>query len=164
MRMTAAKGTPMSLTHIDETALAGFPGYESSCELDESAGRAIREVLDRVGDKWSLLVIATLRHDRLRFSELLRHIPGISQRMLTLTLRQLERDGLISRTAYAEVPPRVEYELTDLGGTLIPIAKTIGDWALANHPAIEESRTQYDATRGTSATARRVAGDVSASA
>ena len=146
--MTPAKGTPMSLTHIKDTALAGFPGYESSCSLDENSGQAIREVLDRVGDKWSLLVIATLGPDRLRFSELLRHIPGISQRMLTLTLRQLERDGLISRTAYAEVPPRVEYELTDRGSTLIPIAKTIGDWALANHPAIEESRARYDATHG----------------
>lgn len=161
--MTTAKGTPMSLAHIEETALAGFPGYESSCSIDEDAGRAIREVLDRVGDKWSLLVIATLREDRLRFSELLRHIPGISQRMLTLTLRQLERDGLISRTAYAEVPPRVEYELTERGETLIPIAKTIGDWALANHPAIEESRAQYDATRGAAAAARRVVGGVSAS-
>lgn len=143
--MTRAKGTSVSLTNIDESALAGFPGYESSCSIDESAGRAIREVLDRVGDKWSLLLIATLRGDRLRFSELLRHIPGISQRMLTLTLRQLERDGLVSRTVHAEVPPRVEYELTDLGGTLIPMARTIGDWALANHPAIEESRARYDA-------------------
>ncbi|WEK62836.1 MAG: helix-turn-helix domain-containing protein [Candidatus Microbacterium colombiense] len=115
--------------------------------MDESAGRAIREVLDRVGDKWSLLVIATLRGDRLRFSELLKHIPGISQRMLTLTLRQLERDGLITRTAYAEVPPRVEYELTPRGGTLIPIARTIGDWAMENHAAIEESRARYDAAR-----------------
>ncbi|KJL25757.1 putative HTH-type transcriptional regulator YybR [Microbacterium oxydans] len=145
--MATAKGTSMSPTHIDESTLAGFPGYESSCSGDEDAGRAIREVLDRVGDKWSLLVIATLRRDRLRFSELLRHIPGISQRMLTLTLRQLERDGLIGRTAYAEVPPRVEYELTALGETLIPIAKTIGDWALANHPTIEESRARYGATR-----------------
>lgn len=145
--MVDAKGTSVSLTHIDERALAGFPGYESSCSLDESAGRAIREVLDRVGDKWSLLVIATLRGDRLRFSELLKHIPGISQRMLTLTLRQLERDGLITRTAYAEVPPRVEYELTPRGGTLIPIARTIGDWAMENHAAIEESRARYDAAR-----------------
>lgn len=143
--MAAAKGTPMSLTHIDERNVAGFPGYESSCSLDENAGRAIREVLDRVGDKWSLLVIATLRGDRLRFTELLKHIPGISQRMLTLTLRQLERDGLVTRTAYAEVPPRVEYELTDLGATLIPMARTIGDWALANHSAIEDSRARYDA-------------------
>lgn len=143
--MTRTKGTPMSLTHIGDSDLAGFPGYESSCSVDEGAGRAIREVLDRVGDKWSLLLIATLRGDRLRFSELLKHIPGISQRMLTLTLRQLERDGLISRTAHAEVPPRVEYELTALGATLIPIARTIGDWAMEHHPAIEESRAAYDA-------------------
>ncbi|MHC9044405.1 winged helix-turn-helix transcriptional regulator [Microbacterium saperdae] len=143
--MAAAKGTPMSLGYIEVPNAAGFPGYESSCSIDENAGRAIREVLDRVGDKWSLLVIATLRGDRLRFTELLKHIPGISQRMLTLTLRQLERDGLVARTVYAEVPPRVEYELTDLGATLIPMARTIGDWALANHPAIEESRARYDA-------------------
>ncbi|GGM34319.1 winged helix-turn-helix transcriptional regulator [Microbacterium saperdae] len=143
--MAAAKGTPMSLAYIEVRNAAGFPGYESSCSIDENAGRAIREVLDRVGDKWSLLVIATLRGDRLRFTELLKHIPGISQRMLTLTLRQLERDGLVARTVYAEVPPRVEYELTDLGATLIPMARTIGDWALANHPAIEESRARYDA-------------------
>lgn len=135
----------MSVTHTDGSALAGFSDYESSCSVDENDGRAIREVLDRVGDKWSLLLIATLQGDRLRFSELLRHIPGISQRMLTLTLRQLERDGLVTRTAHAEVPPRVEYELTDLGGTLILIARTIGDWAMANHPAIEQSRARYDA-------------------
>lgn len=145
--MTDTKGTSVSLTHMDESALAGFPGYESSCSVDEDAGRAIREVLDRVGDKWSLLLIATLQGDRLRFSELLRHIPGISQRMLTLTLRQLERDGLITRTAHAEVPPRVEYELTELGGTLILIARTIGDWAMENHPAIEKSRARYDARK-----------------
>ena len=145
--MTDTKGTSVSLTHMDERALAGFPDYESSCSVDEDAGRAIREVLDRVGDKWSLLLIATLQGDRLRFSELLRHIPGISQRMLTLTLRQLERDGLITRTAHAEVPPRVEYELTELGGTLILIARTIGDWAMENHSAIEKSRARYDARK-----------------
>lgn len=143
--MTRTKGTSVSPTHSDGPEKAGFPDYEDECSFDENAGRAIRDVLDRVGDKWSLLLIATLRDDRFRFSELLRHIPGISQRMLTLTLRQLERDGLISRTVHAEVPPRVKYELTPLGGTLIPISRTIGDWALANHPAIEESRARYDA-------------------
>ncbi len=141
--MPSTKGTSMAPT----CPTAGFADYESSCTIDEGAGRAIREVLDRVGDKWSLLLIATLRRDRLRFSELLRHIPGISQRMLTLTLRQLERDGLVSRTVHAEVPPRVEYELTALGETLIPIAKTIGDWAIENSPAIEASRSAYDASR-----------------
>ncbi|MFT4258896.1 winged helix-turn-helix transcriptional regulator [Microbacterium sp.] len=142
---THAKGTSVSPAHTDGCTAAGFPGYESSCSVDDGAGRVIREVLDRVGDKWSLLLIATLRGDRLRFSELLKHIPGISQRMLTLTLRQLERDGLVSRTVHAEVPPRVEYELTALGGTLIPIARTIGDWAMENRAAIEESRARYDA-------------------
>lgn len=121
--------------------------YERSCEggpVGTDYGRAIREVLDRIGDKWSLLVVATLRSQRLRFTELQRHIPGISQRMLTLTLRQLERDGLITRTAHAEVPPRVEYELSPLGGTLIQLAMSLADWAIENHPHIEKSRAAYD--------------------
>ncbi|BDZ55980.1 winged helix-turn-helix transcriptional regulator [Agromyces marinus] len=121
--------------------------YEGSCQASTggTGGRAIREVLDRVGDKWSLLVVATLRHRRLRFTELQRHIPGISQRMLTLTLRQLERDGLITRTVHAEVPPRVEYELTRLGTGLIEIATALGEWAIENHPRIEAARAEYDA-------------------
>jgi DNA-binding HxlR family transcriptional regulator len=120
-------------------------GYESSCQGAADSGPAIREVLTRIGDKWSLLVVSTLRSQRLRFTELQRHIPGISQRMLTLTLRQLERDGLITRTVHAEVPPRVEYELTELGGTLIQMAIAISDWAIANQPRIEASRSAYDA-------------------
>lgn len=118
--------------------------YEGSCS-EVGDGRAVREVLSRVGDKWTLLVVATLRGGRLRFSELQRHIPGISQRMLTLTLRQLERDGLVSRTVHAEVPPRVEYELTDLGRTLLQLAIALGDWAIENHPRIEAAREEYDA-------------------
>lgn len=121
--------------------------YENSCVRagdPEVAGRAIREVLDRVGDKWSLLLVATLRDGQLRFSELQRHIPGISQRMLTRTLRQLERDGLINRTVHAEVPPRVEYELTELGTTFISIAEAVGHWAIKNHAAVEAARAAYD--------------------
>lgn len=121
--------------------------YEHSCEGSGGEGRAIRDVMSRIGDKWSLLVVATLREERLRFSELQRHIPGISQRMLTLTLRQLERDGLITRTVHAEVPPRVEYELTELGSTLIAVATTIGEWAIAHHPRIEAARRAYDAVQ-----------------
>jgi len=122
--------------------------YEGSCASGGAAeGRAVREVLDRVGDKWSLLVVGTLRQGRLRFTELQRHIPGISQRMLTLTLRQLERDGLVSRTVHAEVPPRVEYELTDLGGTLLQLAIALGDWAIENQPRIEAARRAYDEAR-----------------
>jgi len=126
------------------TENAPLSTYETSCEHNANAGAAVREVLDRIGDKWSLLVIATLRARRLRFTELRQHIPGISQRMLTLTLRQLERDGLIERTAYAEVPPRVEYELTRLGGTLVDWAIALGDWANENRGTIEASRAAYD--------------------
>jgi len=118
--------------------------YEHSCVTGEVDGRAIREVLDRVGDKWSLLVIATLEQGRLRFGELQQHIPGISQRMLTLTLRQLERDGLVTRTVYAEVPPRVEYALTPMGETLIAPSVALATWAIANHPRIESARQHYD--------------------
>ncbi|WP_394552523.1 winged helix-turn-helix transcriptional regulator [Agromyces sp. MMS24-JH15] len=118
--------------------------YEGSCASSHGDGRGIREVLDRIGDKWSLLVIATLERGRLRFSELQQHIPGVSQRMLTLTLRHLERDGLVTRTVHAEVPPRVEYELTDLGGTLIGPASAFAEWAIAAFPRIEAARAAYD--------------------
>lgn len=139
---------PASGVAASAPAPSGLAEYERSCEGrpgGPEAGRLIREVLDRVGDKWSVLVVATLGDDVLRFSDLLRHIPGISQRMLTLTLRQLERDGLVIRTAYAQVPPRVEYRLTALGATFVEIAHTIAQWAIANHSTIEQSRAEYDA-------------------
>jgi DNA-binding HxlR family transcriptional regulator len=120
--------------------------YEGHC-TDTGEGRTIRDVLDRVGDKWSLLVIATLHDGRLRFSELQRHIPGVSQRMLTLTLRQLERDGLITRSVFAEVPPRVVYELTEMGITLIAPSLALARWAIEHHPAIQASRADFDALR-----------------
>jgi DNA-binding HxlR family transcriptional regulator len=148
---TRTKGTSVSPGHTGGTrraASVGFAEYEQSCAGHPGgadAGRIIRDVLDRVGDKWSLLVVGSLGGNTMRFSDLLRHIPGVSQRMLTLTLRQLERDGLVTRTAYAEVPPRVEYELTALGGTFVGIAHTIAQWAIANHSAIEDSRAIYDA-------------------
>lgn len=119
--------------------------YEDSCGGGHDGGKAVRDVLDRIGDKWSLLVIGTLKDGRMRFTELQRHIPGVSQRMLTLTLRQLERDGLISRTVYAEVPPRVEYELTGMGATLIASALALATWAIEHYPTIEASRAGYDA-------------------
>ncbi|WP_335971128.1 MULTISPECIES: winged helix-turn-helix transcriptional regulator [Streptomycetaceae] len=117
--------------------------YEHTCMIRGDGGRAIRAILDRICDKWTMLVVATLDGNRMRFTELHQHIPGISQRMLTLTLRNLERDGLVSRTAYAEVPPRVEYALTDMGKSLIPPALTLASWAIEHNAAIEESRTQY---------------------
>lgn len=118
--------------------------YRHSCLIRDDGGRAIRGVLDRVGDKWTLLVVATLDGERLRFTELQQRVPGISQRMLTRTLRHLERDGLIYRTAYAEVPPRVEYELTPRGRTLIAPAVALAEWAVDNNPAIEQSHATYD--------------------
>lgn len=119
--------------------------YERVCTRTESDGKAIREVLDRIGDKWSLLVIGTLADGALRFSELQRHIPGVSQRMLTLTVRQLERDGLLTRSVFAEVPPRVEYELTPLGRTLIEPSIALATWAISSFPDIEAARAAYDA-------------------
>ena len=137
----------MSPTHTAGTvdlADARSP-YEGSCRAHGNDGRAIGDILARIGDKWSLLVIATLHEGRLRFGELLGHIPGISQRMLTLTVRQLERDGIVTRTVYPEVPPRVEYELTDLGETLFVPARAIADWAVTHHDEIERARAEYDA-------------------
>ncbi|WP_210521581.1 winged helix-turn-helix transcriptional regulator [Hymenobacter terricola] len=104
----------------------------------------VRDILDRIGDKWSLLTILHLgRADNLRFNELRRHIEGISQRMLTVTLRSLETDGLITRTAYAEVPPRVEYRLTALGRSLLGAVVELGNWATAHAPAIAEARRAF---------------------
>ncbi|WP_306319135.1 MULTISPECIES: helix-turn-helix domain-containing protein [unclassified Streptomyces] len=101
---------------------------------------SIRQILDRVGDKWSLLVIAVVEAGPLRYTDLQRQIPGISQRMLTLTLRQLQQDGLISRTAYAEVPPRVEYELTPMGRGLRDIVTRLIEWAAEHHEEIHAHR------------------------
>jgi DNA-binding HxlR family transcriptional regulator len=118
--------------------------YEHVCMIRGDGGRAIRAVLDRICDKWTLLVVSTLDSGRMRFTELQRRVPGISQRMLTLTLKKLERDGLVTRTAYAEVPPRVEYELTPMGSSLIGPALTLASWAIEHNPAIEANRDAHD--------------------
>ena len=106
---------------------------------------AMSDVLNRIGDKWSVMVVGMLgRNGTLRFNELKRMINGVSQRMLTLTLRNLERDGLVTRTIFPEVPPRVEYSLTELGKTLqVPIS-ALWDWSAENHHAIVEARAVYD--------------------
>jgi len=101
----------------------------------------IRDILCRFGDKWSTLVLVTLHiNGIMRFSDIHKTIADISQRMLTVTLRTLESDGLVSRKVYAEVPPRVEYYLTDMGGSLIPHIQGLVDWAEKNMPAIIENR------------------------
>jgi DNA-binding HxlR family transcriptional regulator len=104
----------------------------------------VRQILDRVADKWSLLVIALLENRRLRFTELRREIDGISQRMLTVTLRSLERDGLVKRTVHPVVPPRVEYELTPLGGTLHATIQSLVKWTEAHQEEIAVARAAYD--------------------
>jgi len=113
--------------------------------MSEPGCTTIREVLARVGDKWSVFVITLLGERTLRFTELQRSIDGISQRMLTLTLRQLERDGLVDRVVYPIVPPRVEYSLTALGRTLLAPLLGLAGWADAHRGDIEAARVEYDA-------------------
>jgi len=106
----------------------------------------VREILDLVGDKWSLYIIASLKDGPVRFNELRRRIDGISQRMLTITLRGLERDGLVSRTLFPTIPPRVEYELTDVGRSLLEPVMALTLWANANQLNIQHARARYDAS------------------
>jgi DNA-binding HxlR family transcriptional regulator len=114
------------------------------CLIRGDQGRAVRALLDRIADKWALLIIATLHGGRLRFSELQQRIPDISQRMLTLTLRKLERDGLVSRHVRPTTPPQVEYALTKLGRSLGQPINALTKWAGDNQEAIEAARKQYD--------------------
>jgi DNA-binding HxlR family transcriptional regulator len=106
--------------------------------------RAISDVLARVGDKWSVLVVSRLGEKPLRFNELRRSIGGISQRMLTLTLRGLERDGLVTRTVVPTVPPRVDYALTALGRDLLAPVSALGEWATRNQAKIARARERFD--------------------
>ena len=118
------------------------PGHK---RVREESCIAVREVLNRIGDKWSVLVVSLLRHGPKRFTELRNLIEGISQRMLTLTLRGLERDGLIKRTVEPTIPPRVDYELTPLGLTLLDPILALGQWAQEHRSGIQEARSRYDA-------------------
>jgi DNA-binding HxlR family transcriptional regulator len=117
---------------------------ETADGLDSPNGCRVREVLDRVGDKWSLYVIEMLGGGTRRFSDLRRMIDGISQRMLTVTLRGLERDGLVTRTVHPTVPPRVEYALTPMGRTLLATTCTLLHWANDHLPEIDAARAAYD--------------------
>lgn len=110
----------------------------------ESGGCEAREILALIGDKWSVYVVAMLSDGARRFSDLRRAIDGISQRMLTLTLRGLEREGLVTRTVHPTVPPSVEYALTPLGRTLIPPIMTLVQWAEKNRARIRQAREKFD--------------------
>jgi DNA-binding HxlR family transcriptional regulator len=123
-----------------QPAPAQLPG--TCAYLPAEHADVIRQVLDRVGDKWTMLVVVTLRDGPRRYTELQREIPGISQRMLTLTLRQLQQDGLVTRTAYAEVPPRVEYALTPLSRSLLEIVTPLVNWASEHHDEIRANQAR----------------------
>ena len=105
---------------------------------------AMGDILNRIGDKWSVMVVGHLTRKTMRFNELRHSIGGISQRMLTLTLRNLERDGLVTRTVYPEIPPRVEYQLTELGRTLTAPLDTLWNWAAHHMGEVNTARQNYD--------------------
>jgi DNA-binding HxlR family transcriptional regulator len=103
-----------------------------------------REVIELIGDKWTVLILKALCHQQLRYSELHRQIPNISQKVLTASLRQLERDGFVKRTVYPVIPPRVEYEMTALGYSVFDVVSSLGDWATLHLSDIQTARNQYD--------------------
>ncbi|MGR6918223.1 winged helix-turn-helix transcriptional regulator [[Actinomadura] parvosata] len=120
-------------------------GHSACIEHDPDV---LRSVLDRVGDKWSLILIGLLDQGPMRFTELLRTAPGISRRMLSLTLRNLERDGLVTRKVLPEIPPRVEYELTPFGGTLSEPVLALARWAADHEDTIRANRRAFDQAAG----------------
>ena len=127
---------PSKAGHLDPAAVCG-----------SSDPMAVRELLTKIGDKWTifLVLLLNLLGGRARFSALERAVPGISQRILSLTLKNLERDGLVIRELFPEVPPRVEYEISDLGRSLLRPTQGLVDWAKANWEQVREARSKYDA-------------------
>jgi DNA-binding HxlR family transcriptional regulator len=121
-------------TDVTSTSTAHLPG---ECQV-------VSSILSRVGDKWTVLIVMMLAEGPRRFNELKRIIGGISQRMLTLTLRGLERDGLVTRTIFPTIPPRVDYELTQLGHSLRVPIEALGNWAFAHIPVVERARAEFD--------------------
>lgn len=133
-----------ALLRADLTARGVAPDCVDTIEL-------VRDVLARVGDKWTVLIVTALAAGPMRYTLLLEHVPGISQRMLSQTLRTLTRDGLVERTAYAEVPPRVEYELTPLGVSLADTVNHVVGWVQTHQRDIIRNRQRYDLEPRTSA-------------
>ncbi len=140
----------MELAHIGVAAPAGgvaAPAGDVAAPAGMS-GRAncekVSDVLARIGDKWSVLIVMLLGDGPRRFNELKRLVGGISQRMLTLTLRGLERDGLVTRTMFPTIPPRVDYALTPLGQSLRIPVQALGEWAFAHHDEIAHARATFD--------------------
>jgi DNA-binding HxlR family transcriptional regulator len=121
------------------------PSYTAVRQWDSREGCEVRHILERIADKWSLLAIAILDSGPRRFNELRREIDGVSQRMLTVTLRHLERDGLVSRTVFPTVPPQVEYALTEMGRSLHETVGGLVSWTVKHQDAITEARDTFDA-------------------
>lgn len=115
-----------------------------AAEPDAETCKAFGNILDRVGDKWTVLVVGSLSKGPLRFNALQRAVEGVSHRMLTLTLRGLERDGLVRRTSFATKPPRVDYELTELGHSIRPHLNGLAGWVRRNRAAVERAREDFD--------------------
>ena len=120
---------------------------DAAARTDDQASphAALADALGAVGDRWTLLVVAALLDGPRRFGELQRELPGIAANVLTQRLRQLERDGLVRRTYYPEIPPRVEYEISDLGRSLAPLFATLAQWSDAQLATVEDARLAYDA-------------------
>jgi DNA-binding HxlR family transcriptional regulator len=134
---TPQEGTFLKPEHIKVPVLPPQPHLSGDC-------RQVASILARVGDKWSVFVIMLLGDGPRRFNEIKRMVGGISQRMLTLTLRGLERDGLVTRTVFPTIPPRVDYELTDLGRGLWQPVEALGKWAHEHQAEIESARARFD--------------------
>jgi DNA-binding HxlR family transcriptional regulator len=128
----------LTLSHPERT------GRKPALQHDSADCRAVSDVLSRIGDKWTVLVVEILGRGPTRFNELRRKIGGISQKMLTTTLRQLERDGMLVRTVYPTIPPRVDYELTELGRELLVPVRALGAWARENMDRINDARQRFD--------------------
>jgi DNA-binding HxlR family transcriptional regulator len=120
--------------------VTGQPHHDGDCS-------AVTDILSTIGDKWTVLVVVTLARGSLRFNEIRREVEGISQRMLTLTLRGLERDGLVTRTVFPTVPPRVDYALTELGKTLIQPITAVASWAIEHRYEVADSRVNFDSAK-----------------
>jgi DNA-binding HxlR family transcriptional regulator len=135
----------MSVTNTAVTSDGGATAADGPCGTDDCG---IRDVLDRLGDRWTVLVLVELSKGVRRFSALQRAIPGISQRMLTVTTKRLCRDGLVQRIAYPTIPPQVDYRLTDMGRSLAQTVFDLADWSRAHKDAIADARTHWDSRNG----------------
>ncbi|MGW4767049.1 winged helix-turn-helix transcriptional regulator [Nocardia sp. NPDC004278] len=139
----------MSVTNTAVTAQVAGTNPEGPCGDDDCG---IRDVLDRLGDRWTVLVIVELSKGVRRFRELERAIPGISQRMLTLTTKRLCRDGMVERIAYPTIPPQVEYRLTETGRSLAAAIGALADWSRAHRDVIASARQRWDVEHGVDGT------------